>query len=211
MANDHPATNARTYRTREAVGVFDDADALEAAVNELAKSGFDRSSMSVLGTDDKVKERIGHLYRKVTEIEDDRRAPRAAFVSKEAEVEAATRTIVVPFYIGGIAGAVAVVASGGALAAAVAAAILGSATGTVLGGLLEQAVAAHHARQVEEEVARGGLVLWVGAADAEAEKRAVAVLKKAGGRHIHVHEIQREIAPEGSATGDSPVEPIPGL
>jgi hypothetical protein len=106
------------YVHREAVGVFDNADALEAAVDELEISGFDRAAISVLASDKTVKDRLGRLYRSVAEIVDDPRAPLAAFVSKDSRVEGEAATVGVPLFIGGIAGGLAVVASGGALAAA---------------------------------------------------------------------------------------------
>src|SRR5438477_198483 len=67
-----------------------------------------------------------------------------------------------------------------------------TATGTDLGGLLAAAIARRHSAQVQEQLHRGGLVLWVSVADAEAEKRALAVLDKMAARDIHVHEINRE-------------------
>jgi hypothetical protein len=45
MTDDLPVPNSWTYRTREAVGVFDDPDAVDAVVNELEISGFDRASV----------------------------------------------------------------------------------------------------------------------------------------------------------------------
>jgi hypothetical protein len=83
-----------------------------------------------------------------------------------------------------------VVAAGGALALAVAATIAGAAVGAGLGALLAVAIARHHAADFSEQVRKGGLVLWVSVADAEAEKRAVAVLKQAGASDVHVHEVK---------------------
>jgi hypothetical protein len=57
---------------------------------------------------------------------------------------------------------------------------------------LAAAIARRHSAQVQEQLHKGGLVLWVSVADAEAEKRALAVLDKMGARDIHVHEINRE-------------------
>jgi ApbE superfamily uncharacterized protein (UPF0280 family) len=95
------------------------------------------------------------------------------FVSKESRGVGTAAAIVVPLFIGGLAGAAAIAASGGALAAAVATTILGSATGAGLGALLVHAVAQHHAKQVEEQLAQGGLVVWVSVPDENAEQRAL--------------------------------------
>jgi hypothetical protein len=179
------------YRTREVVGVFADPGLLEAAADQLEKAGFDRSAISVLGSDKAVKVRIGHLYRTVAEIEDDPHAPRASLVPHKVRDEEEAAALSLPFYVGGLAGAVAVVASGGALAFAIAAAILGGAAGISLGGLLGYAVAGDHAKRVAEQIAQGGFVLWVRVSDTATEQRAVAALKAAGARDLHVHEISR--------------------
>jgi hypothetical protein len=50
------------------------------------------------------KDRIGHLHRKVAEIEDDRREPRAADVSKVSRREGGAASVVIPLYVGGLAG-----------------------------------------------------------------------------------------------------------
>jgi hypothetical protein len=214
VLGDHPAPNASrldmvadvktperatssseetwTYRAYEAVGVFADPDALEAAVDELEVSGFSRATISVLATDQTVKERVGHLYRTIAEIEDNGRVPQSAFVSKDSLTEGAAFAVGVPFYVGGTAGAIAVIASGGALAAAIAVAIAGGAACAGLGALLASAVAHRHREHVVEQLAQGGLVLWVSLQDDEAKRRALQVLTKAGGRDVHVHEIQRE-------------------
>jgi hypothetical protein len=177
------------YRVREAVGVFADPDALFAAIEELELAGFDRSAISVLASDAKVKERIGRLYRTAAEAEDDGRMPRAAFVSPDSRAEGAGAAVAVPLYLAGIAGAFVVAASGGTLAAAVAAAVGSGAAGAGVGAILAGAVARQHTRSVEERLARGGLVLWVGVPNKEAETRALAVLERSGAGDIHVHEV----------------------
>jgi hypothetical protein len=185
-----------SYLVREAVGVFADPDALETAADELEIAGFDRASISVLGAEDQVKERIGRLYRSIAEIEDDGRAPRTVFVSKDARVEGETAAVGVPFYIGGVAGGAAVVASGGALSVAIAATIMVGTAAAGFGALLAHAVAQHQAKAIEQQLARGGLVLWVRVPDEDAEKRALGILEKADARHVHVHQMRRRWGPK---------------
>jgi hypothetical protein len=177
---------------REAVGDFDNADALEAAVDKLEISGFDRAAISVLASDKTVKDRLGRLYRSVAEIVDDPRAPLAAFVSRGSRVEGEAATVGVPLFIGGIAGGLAVVASGGALAAAFVAATAVGAVGAGIGGLLARVISNRHIEHVSEQLAQGGLVLWVGVRDDAGAARALEVLIEAGARDAHLHEIERE-------------------
>ena len=177
---------------RQAVGVFGNADLLEAAVDELEISGFNRAAISVLASDKTVKDRLGRLYRSVAEIEDDPRAPLAPFVSKDSRVEGEAATVGVPLFIGGIAGGLAVVASGGALAAAFLAATAVGAVGAGIGGMLARVISNRHIEHVSEQLAQGGLVLWVGVRDDAGAARALEILIRAGARDAHLHEIQRE-------------------
>lgn len=179
-------------RMKEAVGVFRDPKALEAAVDELEVSGFDRAAMSVLATDAKATEQVERFYRTVKDIEDSGRTPRGAFVSRDSRTEGEAAVVGLPIYVGGCAGAVAVAAAGGALALAIAAALVGGAAGAGLGVIFAAAIARHRAADVREQLDKGGLVLWVSVPDTDSEKRAVAVLNKMGARDVHVHQVKHE-------------------
>lgn len=193
MDRSSSADGTYEYRAREAVGVFADPASLEMAVDELEIAGFDRATISVLATDEAIKDRVGHLYRNVAEIEDNRHVPQGAFVSSDALVEGEAAAVGIPTYIGGCAAAgVVAVAFGGALAATIAAAVAGGAAGAGLGAILARAIGKHHAEHVVEQLAQGGLVLWVSLRDDSAEQRALQILGKAGARDIHVHELERE-------------------
>lgn len=197
-ATTNPSDDPWSGHVREAVGVFANADALESAVDALEIAGFDRARISVLGSDEAVKSRIGRLYSSVTEIEDDSRAPHAAFASRDSRAEGEAAAFAIPLYVGGFAGAAAIAAVGGALAVAIGVTLVGAAAGAGVGLVIANAVARHHAHRIHEQLAQGGVVLWVSLADAAAEKRALDVLTKAGARDIHVHEIERKWGPEDS-------------
>ncbi|MEH6951874.1 hypothetical protein V4R08_11130 [Nitrobacter sp. NHB1] len=180
------------YSAREAVGVFSDFEALETAVDELEVSGFDRAAVSVLASDQKIKERMDGLYPTLIEIEDDGRAPGTAFAEKESRVEGEAALVGIPFYIGCVAAAAVAAGSGGLAVPAIGTIIVGAAAGGGLGVLLASAVAHHHRASVSKQLSRGGTVVWVNVRDDDAEKRAVEILTKAGARDVHVHEIERE-------------------
>lgn len=177
---------------KEAVGVFSDSKALEAAVDELEVSGFDRAAVSVLATDTNATELVERFYRTVRDIEDSGRAPSSAFVSSDSRTEGEAAVVAAPLYVGGFAGAAAVAATGGALALAIAAAIAGGVAGAGLGAILAAAISRHHAAGVRKQLDKGGLVLWVNIPNSDAEQRAVAVLNKMGARDVHVHQIKHE-------------------
>ena len=173
----------------EAVAYFEDADALQGAIDELQSSGFDRAELSLLASETAVEEKLGHHYEKVQELEDDPSVPRTAYVSKEAIGDAEGGLVGALMYIGAGIGAVTVVASGGTLAATiVAAAMLGGAGGLIGAGLASM-VGDEHAHRIQEQLEHGGLLLWVRTRDEAHEKRAVDILSKHSGRDVHVHAL----------------------
>ena len=181
------------YTVREAVGVFPVPEALERAVDELEVSGFDRATLSVLASEETIKERVGHPYRNIAEIEDSRDAPQRAFAETDSRVEGTAAAIGIPCYIGGVAGAgVTAVGFGAATAATVAGGILGGVIGAGLGVLLAGVMIRRHVHEVSEQLAEGGLVLWVSLRDDDAEGCVLQILADSGGRDVHVHEFERE-------------------
>jgi hypothetical protein len=174
---------------REAVGYFETVEALEAAIDELESSGFDRAEISVLASEQTVDEKLGHSYRKVSELEDDPTVPRTFYVSRESVGDAEGTLIGGSLYLAAVTAAGAIVASGGTLAAAIAGAIAAGGAGSVLGAVLAKRVGDSHARYLQQQLAHGGLVLWVRTWQGEDEERAVAILKKCSGRDVHVHDI----------------------
>ncbi|MDJ0948749.1 MAG: hypothetical protein QNJ94_07500 [Alphaproteobacteria bacterium] len=180
-----PSTETRS----EAVAAFDTADALQDAVDELLSRGFDRAELSLLAGENVVLEKLGHLYEKVDELEDDPSVPRAAYVSKESVGDAEGALVGGLVYVGAVAAAGAIVASGGTLAGAVAAAALMGGAGGLIGSVLANLVGDHHARHLQDQLDRGGLLLWVRTVDSDHERRAAAILSKHSGRDVHVHAI----------------------
>jgi hypothetical protein len=204
-----PAAQAETEgRLKEAVGVFGDPAALEAAVDALELAGFDRAAMSVLATDAKATEQVRRFYRSVRDIEDSGRAARDAFVSRDSRTEGEAAAVGIPLYIGGFAGAAAVAATGGALALAIAAAIAGAAAGAGLGAILAASIAHRHAARVQDQLFKGGLILWVNVPNPDVEKRAVAILDKMDARDVHVHEIEREWSPSDIPLSVGQADPL---
>jgi hypothetical protein len=180
------------YALREVVGVFPNANALEAAVEQLEISGVDRAGISVLGTGAGRSGRVDDLYRSAQVMADDPAAPQAAFVAHASLLEGEAVAVAIPLQIGGFAGAWAVAAAGGALIAAIGAAIVGGAVGAGLGALLFRTIAHQHSMKIESQLAQGGLVVWVKTPDDASEARVLGVLRSCGGLSVHTHTIERE-------------------
>jgi hypothetical protein len=89
-----------------------------------------------------------------------------------------------------LAGALAIVASGGALAVAAAAAAAGGVAGGGLGAMVGKLLGREPAKQLEALLEAGGLVLWVRVHSADQEEKAQEILRRQGGEAVRVHEIE---------------------
>ena len=169
----------------EVVGVFHTSNDLEAAVDELLSSGFDRAELSLLASEDAVAEELSGQFRSVAEIPDDPAMPHAAFVSTEAIGDAEGGVIGGLAYLGATVAIGAVVMSGGALAATVAAAVFAGGTGGLIGSVLARWVGHHHAAHLQSQIENGGLLLWVRAWNEPDEARAVDIIAKHAADNVH--------------------------
>ncbi len=196
MAAPGKEESAGSVTIREAVAVFHSRDSFEAAADELMNSGFDRSELSLLASPRAIEEKLGHLYEKVGELEDDPRVPRVAYAGRDSLVEARTGIVGGLAYVGALAAVGAVVASGGTLAWAIAAALAAGGSGTVIGGLLARMIGRDRAKSLEQQLEKGGLLLWVRVRDEEHEGRAIAILDRHSADDVHVHDLPAASRPE---------------
>jgi hypothetical protein len=170
----------------EAVAVFHDVSDLDAAVAELRAAGFGHDDISLLATEQAVNRKLGHRYERVEELEDDPAAPRVAYRTRSSLGDSEDRLIGSLTYLPAVVAAGTVVASAGVVAAAV--------TGTAIAGALIGTVLAHwldksHAEHLQEQLDRGGLLLWVRTPDPETQQRALAILTRHSAHDVHVHRL----------------------
>jgi outer membrane lipoprotein SlyB len=187
-----PSESSAETRT-EAVAVFDDAETLEAAVDELMSHGFDHAELSLLASAEAVEQKLGHRFTKVDLVEDDEEAPRRAYISTESRGDAEGALIGGLMYVGALAAAGATVASGGTLGAAIAGAAAMGGAGGLIGATLAKFVDDQHAVTLEEQLDRGGLLLWVRTRDQEHEKKAKDVLSKHSAHDVHLHKLKSPV------------------
>ena len=183
-------SHENTGNVREAVGVFHVAADMEAAIEELEESGFDRAEISLLAGEETVRRKLGHRFYDAKSLEDDPKVPRTAFVSTESVGDAEGALLGGLFYVGAIAAAGAVVASGGSLGAALLATAAGGGSAGLIGGLLARLVGKHHADHLQAQLERGGLLVWVRTRDEAHEQRAVEILKRNKADDVHLHSIE---------------------
>jgi hypothetical protein len=174
---------------REAVGVFHDEKSLQDAADGLLSAGFDRSHLSLLAGDKTVEQRLGHAYDKVAELEDDPTAPHLAYIGSDSRTEAKSAVIGGLAYVGALGTVGLIVASGGTIAAALIGAAVAGGAGGAVGAALSRFIDGHHAHYLQEQLDRGGLLLWVRTADAAHETRAVEILRTHSAEDVHVHDL----------------------
>jgi hypothetical protein len=153
---------------REAVGVFHSAADIESAIEELEENGFDRAEISLLASDEAVRQKLGHRFY--------------------GDAEGALLGGLM--YVGALAAAGAVVASGGSFGAILAATAVGGGSGGLIGGILAGLVGKHHSDHLQRQLERGGLLLWVRTRDQAHEQRAVDILKRNKALDVHLHTIE---------------------
>jgi hypothetical protein len=172
---------------REAVAVFHDETSLQSAVDELLSAGFDRCDISLLASHRAVAEKLGPLYRRVEELEDDPAAPTAAFLDCDSRTEGKAALAGGLAYVGAVAASGAILMSGGAIAIGIIAAVAAGGAGGALGTLLARAIDRRHVRNLADQLAHGGILLWVRTRDPACEAKAVEILRRHACDDVHLH------------------------
>ena len=174
---------------REAVAVFDDPKTMQQALSDLQGSGFDRADISFIARDSYFEGHLAQDYRDMHAAEDDPKAERATPVEETDIRQRRTLEISTGATIAAFAAVGLTVATGGAtaLAAAIGAAAAGGAAG--LGALLGKLYGQGQQKFMQEQIDRGGVLVWVHLRDATAEERALDILRRHGARDVHLHDI----------------------
>lgn len=172
---------------REAVGLFPDMQHLQDAVRDLEGTAFPRQDISVLGNRAEIEQIFGEPTVNPDIAEDASQSPRQSPVRPEEKTIAASAVMGGGAYVGVIAMALAVPPlSAPAMLAAVA---LGAGTGAAVGRGVVKLLEEHFAKNVQEQVDKGGLLLWVRTPDEEKERLACDILTQHGASHVKIHEV----------------------
>lgn len=188
MANETTKHGQSVMEVPEAVGVFDTFESFQKAFYDLRMVGFSRYDLSVLGSDEALKEKFGDAYLRAEKMEDDPHVPRAAFVSEEAIGEMEGVIIGGAFFIPSYIAMAAMAAAGGTAAATAAAVAIVGLPAAAIGLLLARRVQQHHKDYYAKQIEHGGILLWVRVADKQRERLAVDILKGHSGKDVHVHD-----------------------
>ncbi len=174
-------------QSREAVAVFHSVSDMETAIDELLSNGFDRAEISLLASEETVRQKFSTEPKSTRELEDNPDAPFVPYLARESFGSLEGYAIGLPLYIGAVVGFVPVLASGGAIAVAVAAAAAAGGGGAAIGSILAYMIGKHHADFLEHQLKHGGILLWVRTRDEVHEKRAVDILNRHSADDVHVH------------------------
>ncbi|WP_417320635.1 hypothetical protein [Emcibacter sp.] len=173
----------------EAVGVFNDVRSMQAAIDDLQEHGFMRQELSVLAGDKAIEEKLGHIYQRVEEAEDDPEAPRTVFVPLEDVGDAEGALIGTPLYIAATSATAITVATGGTLLAAILAAAAAGAVGAAIGTIFAGLLAKNYADDIQDHLDHGGFLLWVNLRSPELGDKAREILARHSAHDVHLHEI----------------------
>ncbi len=123
--------------------------------------GFDRTDISVVAGCGAIEHEFGTMPNDISHLVGEPDVPRAAHVEHAALVQAKA-----------------------AIAAAVGAACLGGFIGAMSSRLIDR----HHNYYVNQQLSRGGLLLWVSAATNALETQACRILQRHAARHVQVRD-----------------------
>ncbi|WP_457796346.1 hypothetical protein [Methylocystis sp. S23] len=187
METQNPLTAEQRGRMREVVGVFDNLDKMQSAIDDLLTDGFDQTTISVLAPQAVMREALGDESLSAKELGGNPSAPHGSYIDPEARNEAKAGLIGALFYIGAVGGAGMALAAGGALGAAIAAALVLGGGGGLIGATLAQLIGSAEATWVRAQMEHGGMLLWARAWDEARERTAIEVMKRNGGHDVHAH------------------------
>ena len=177
-------------KAREAVAIFHDEATLQAAVDELLISGFDRSDLGLLADRAVVEAKLGHRIEHIADLEDDSAVPVTAFAGVDSRAEAKGAIIGGLAYVGAIASIGALAASGGLAAVPIlVGALVGGGAGGLVGVTLARLIDQRHAQRIQRQIEKGGLLLWVHTPDPDHERDALDILARHGAEDAHVHDV----------------------
>jgi hypothetical protein len=180
-----------TVRVREAVGVVHSREQLEKVIDRLLTSGFDRSSIDLMASQDAITRKLKTVYSDLTAAADAPGVPRRQLVLPSDQDSATALVFGSLILIGAMGAALPIVASGGALATAILAAAGGGAVASGIAKIIRDRIVGRSDQiDLEKELQQEGLVIFVRLREREQEERAVALMRDCGADKVHVHEVE---------------------
>jgi hypothetical protein len=174
---------------REMVAIFDRREALENAIEDLQSNGFDRTQLSLLASSDTVEKALGRPMGDVRTLADDPATPRSEPLERPDVGNTMGVAVGPPAAFAALAAAGATALTGGAFAGVTLAALAAGGGVGALGAVLAKSFNDEIVQGFEEQIAHGGILLWVALREPEQEHRARQILARHVKEKVWVHEI----------------------
>jgi hypothetical protein len=173
---------------REAIALFRDPEAFNGAISDLTSAGVDRADMSILAQEAILEGTVSQPYRDTSLAADNPNTPRQAVFSDTDVQQGRTLLTSMASVIAALAASGTVVLTGGAAQPALAAAATAGAGVGAIGALVGKQVGDERRRYLEEQMAHGGILLWIKISNPAQEVRMRQILERHAARDIHVNE-----------------------
>lgn len=180
-------------RIREVTGVFHSRNALEAAAQDLLRSGIDRSDIDISASPDELQSRVNYTSNFAADLADMPDAPRRPFVGDD---DLHVASAVISSLLGcavAVGTALYLVTDNMSTTSVVFWSIL---IGILAGGIsvvpVRRLLRPERAKGLEPFAEWNGLLIWVRVDSPEKEAVAQEILTRHGGEAVHVHEIVLE-------------------
>jgi hypothetical protein len=179
----------RAAQVREAVGVFSEAQQLTSAIDELERTGFERSQFGILASESTVANKLCELYRRTNAVHDPMKEPAIAFVSRDS-IGAAGESMTGGLYFVGMSGVAGLIVAsaavlGGALVAAVGGIVGVGLVGLAVGSVIHQS----DADELKQRVDEGHVLLFVRLPHGEREQQAKDILARYSTTDVKVYDV----------------------
>lgn len=168
----------RGQRAREATAVFSAEDELRDVIDELKSAGFDHAEISVMPPPDVVERKTGKQLHATRDAQARPNVPRTVPLDAESLGTLQGALIGAPLYICAIAIMIIVASTGAGLGAIAGAGAIGGLIGGLAGLWFAGWFRSRHARRINDQIRRGGLLLWVQIRDQQHEERAKEILAR---------------------------------
>ncbi|MFP4314525.1 MAG: hypothetical protein ACLFR0_09420 [Alphaproteobacteria bacterium] len=167
---------------KEAVGIFKSVDELDAAVEDLESSEFARQDISYY-----VSRKGAKPATDINHMAENPNLNRKSPLRYEEKMIGLGFMIAVPAYIFGCAAVLLV--NPAPNATLLTALFAGSLFGALLGAILAFVLSKILMKPLKKQIQNGGLLLFVRTGGPRRETIALDILKRNGGRRVHLHEI----------------------
>lgn len=173
---------------REVVALFDYENEMLDSIDELEGKGFDRSEISIMPPMEDVEDALGHEVNDVFEAADDPNTPRIFHHDHASWGDAQGVLLAIPFLAGAFAVTIFGASNGLSLFSTIIMASITGLIGSLLGYVILYFLKQRHLKQVNDQVKRGGLAMWVQIRDNAHARRAIRIFN----RH-HAHDVRIKI------------------